>query len=439
MSVSTDVFFSYHTESSIDIVEETAKILESFDKTSWYAVRNIQGAQNYTAVIPDAIKGYTLFVLMLNRYSMESEDVQREVTIAIQQKKPILIINLDGSTCNNSVIYISAVNSQMHYVHETNLHILAQNICEAIVSWFDSNTNHTAAASAKRKTTWDVNDLAFFGDVGERERIHIQHRFVYEFAKDTYDELLSNLTDFTFLDVGCNTGEQSKMFLDNKALKTYIGIDREPAALEQTKSNFPTGYMYLCDCEAEDFSGKLSEIEKELGISGFDVINISMVLLHTKAPSILIDVLSDHLSENGKIIILDIDDGFNIAYPDPDKLFEKAVHFCFSTEYSGFRHTGRAINKFLFDTDLSNITLHKNGLSTIGMSRKEREAFFDIYFWFILDDLRKMHEESPDDLYAKADYEWLKDNYSAMKNAFKKKDFFFNLGFMLYSAGPAEV
>ena len=159
-----------------------------------------------------------------------------------------------------------------------------------------------------------------------------------------------------------------------------------------------------------------------------------MLLLHTKNPAILIDVLSSHLSENGKLIILDIDDGFNIAYPDPQGMFDKAIQLCFKTEYSGFRHSGRAINKFLSDTELNNIKLHKIGLSSIGMSRKEKDEFFDIYFWFVLDDLQKMSEENPNDKILALDYKWMKNNYAKMKNQFKSRGFFFNLGFVLYSA-----
>lgn len=438
MSGAIDVFFSYHTESSVAVVEKVAHMLAAYDISSWYAKRDVQIAQNYAKVIPGAIHDSKLFVLMLNRHSMDSEQVNREVNIAMDMKKRILIINLDGTDCHkDSIIYVSAVSSQMNFVTETNPHILAQNICQTILDWFAKNNeglHFEGANSAKRKTSWDTTDLAFFGDEGERARMVMQRRFVYDFAKDTYDALLTPLADFTFLDVGCNTGEQSKMFLEGKSVGHYVGVDREQAALDQAQANFPDGCMYLCDCEAADFSGRLSAIEQELGIDGFDVINVSMVLLHTKEPSILIDVLSDHLAEEGKIIVLDIDDGFNIAHPDPDGLFAKAVQMCFATEYSGFRHCGRAVNKFLVDADLHSITLHRNGLSCIGMSRKDREALFDIYFWFVLDDLKKMHEESPLDKMAQADYEWMRDHYASMKNAFKKKEFFFNLGFVLYSA-----
>ena len=438
MDIFKDVFFSYHTDSSVNIVEDAAKMLEHFDITSWYAKRDIKATQNYTEIIPDAIRGCKLFVVIINKYSADSVQVSREMNIALDMKKTILMINTDGtSVSKNSLIYIAGATSQMITIIESDTHTLAQEMCRNIVDWFQDNGDlsiESSMGNANCKTFWDVNDLEFFGDEGERKRIDLQHHFVYLFAKDVYDRLLIDTENASFLDVGCNTGVQSKMFLENKTIKHYVGIDREAAALEQAAISFPAGHLYQCDCESAEFSDRLTQIEKELGISGFDYINISMLLLHTRNPSILIDVLSDHLTENGRIIVLDIDDGFNIAYPDTEGMFEKAVQLCFKTEYSGFRHCGRAINKFFSDTDLNDITLHKLGLSTCGMTRKEREYFFDIYFWFVLDDLQKMHNECPEDKFIKADYEWLRDNYAVMKNTFKKKDFFFNLGFVLYSA-----
>ena len=87
------------------------------------------------------------------------------------------------------------------------------------------------------------------------------------------------------------------------------------------------------------------------------------------------------------------------------------------------------------DLGLSDIRLHKTGLSTVGMSRREKESFFDIYFWIILDDLRKMHASLPDSALIKSDLEWIEENYDEMRMIFKKKSFFFRLGFMLFSAG----
>jgi SAM-dependent methyltransferase len=226
------------------------------------------------------------------------------------------------------------------------------------------------------------------------------------------------------------------MFLADKPHIRYVGVDRENAALEYGREMFPDAHFYHLDCETEDFSDQLTSIEDELGIDGFDYINISMLLLHLHRPSELLDTLSNHLAEDGQIIVLDIDDGFNIAYPDPKGYFKKAVDICFQLEYSGYRHCGRTVYKMFSDVDLRDVRLHRIGLSTVEMNRREKDEFYEIYFSFILDDLRKMHEEFPNNKFVETDLKWLEENYKDMKLEFKKKDFFFTLGFVLFTAKP---
>jgi SAM-dependent methyltransferase len=235
--------------------------------------------------------------------------------------------------------------------------------------------------------------------------------------------------------VGCNTGEQSMMFLESHPHVQYVGIDREKCATERGAELFPQATYFNVDIEQDDLDEKLSEIEEELDIEGFDVINVSMVLLHVKRPRVLIDALCDHLSDNGKLIILDIDDGLNIAYPDQTGDFRKAIDVCYETKYSGYRHSGRQIYEFLSKQNLDNIVLEKAGMSTVGMSRIDKGHFFDIYFWFVLDDLRKMHAENPDNKLVQNRLEWMEGAYKQMRMNFKERGFFFNLGFMIYTAG----
>ena len=45
-----------------------------------------------------------------------------------------------------------------------------------------------------------------------------------------------------------------------------------------------------------------------------------------------------------------------------------------------------------------------------------------------------MHELAPDDKIVLAELNWFEEHYKEMKSKFKKKSFYFNLEFMLYSA-----
>ncbi len=429
----TGVFISHHSNSSISLVLELSNVLQAYEIDHWYAERDIKPMENYTEVIPFVIEKSELLLLLLNKESNASKQVLMEVQCALKWKIPVMIARLDDCEESQSIAYIGST-AQYVDLRGQNKVVAAQNLGKVIDAW--KNGNHI---KKDEENVFQLeraeNLLDFYGDEGERKRLITQHNFIYEFACDYYDGFISSLQDGAFLDIGCNTGEQAMMFLEGrKEVSKYIGVDREEQALEKGRELFPNGHFYQGNCESNDFDDLLSGIEDDLKIDGFDIINLSMVLLHMKEPQILLDVLSDHLAEGGRIVILDIDDGLNIAHPDPDHMFSKAVEICAETGYSGYRKSGRQICQLLADVDMSDIQLHKQGLSTVGMSREKRSDFFELYFWFILDDLRKMHDLAPDDKIVSAELNWLEEHYKEMKSKFKKKGFYFNLGFMLYSA-----
>ena len=68
------------------------------------------------------------------------------------------------------------------------------------------------------------------------------------------------------------------------------------------------------------------------------------------------------------------------------------------------------------------------------MSFEEREALFDTYFSFILDDCHIMVERYPDNKNYLDDYLWMKNIYEELEERFQDETFVFSLGFMLYTA-----
>ena len=83
---------------------------------------------------------------------------------------------------------------------------------------------------------------------------------------------------------------------------------------------------------------------------------------------------------------------------------------------------------------MNNIQLHKEGISTKGMNSNRRELFFYIYFAFILDDLKRMNKQTPDELEIAQNLKWMDDNYNKMLKIFKDENFYFSLGCVLFSA-----
>lgn len=159
-----------------------------------------------------------------------------------------------------------------------------------------------------------------------------------------------------------------------------------------------------------------------------------MVLLHIKEKTALLRNLRKILKDDGVIIIKDIDDGINFAYPDPDGIFEKAWGMAKLDLTAGNRESGRRVYTVLSRSGFKNVTLEKCELTTIGMTYDEKDSFFNMYIKMILDGIEWSLKQYPDNWELKDSVTWYRENIDDMYEAFMSEDFAFGLGFMLYTA-----
>lgn len=81
-----DVFISYKSDDSA-LAMKVVKALEDSGIPCWIAERDIQTGSNYATDIPNAINNAKYFVLILTDKSQNSPWVQKELGLAITQKK----------------------------------------------------------------------------------------------------------------------------------------------------------------------------------------------------------------------------------------------------------------------------------------------------------------------------------------------------------------
>ena len=74
------------------------------------------------------------------------------------------------------------------------------------------------------------------------------------------------------------------------------------------------------------------------------------------------------------------------------------------------------------------------GISTPGMDYDKRSALFDTYFSFILEELKIYVKDNPTDQRAVKDLEWYDGIYEDLEAKFQDENFFFNLGFVMFTA-----
>ena len=425
-----DCFISYQHD-DLPFVENLVKTLESRGLTCWYAPRNIVG--RYAKAIVHGISHSKVFLLVLDSKSAVSEEVLNEVELAHNIEKnteysviqPVCIerLNFDSSDYQEIMYYIRRIQFVMAFED-----MPIEQLSEMIIESQPALKNHLDDRQKSAYITQDEEDI----------RIQKQNLLLEKFDYDVYFEVFKRYSNPLVLDVGCGTGEMLLNRLNNSHTDYchYVGIDKSERQLDLANDKYDHDNItfFKMDVEDESYESELKSMLDELSIEKFDIIHISMLLLHLGNPCVVLQKMRALLSGNGTIIIRDIDDGINFAFPDPDNSFDKIYGICARDDQSGYRKMGRQIFHDLVHAGFSNILIQKQGLSTIGMSAQEKETLFQMYFPFTLANAKTMSEKCPWDKELEENYIWYKNCYAEIHDRFMKPDFVFSLGFQTYTA-----
>jgi 2-polyprenyl-3-methyl-5-hydroxy-6-metoxy-1,4-benzoquinol methylase len=122
------------------------------------------------------------------------------------------------------------------------------------------------------------------------------------------------------LDFGCGTGLLAGEFIDHA--KSIVGVDTSEGMLEVFDNKFSN---------FDNITRKNINLEDGKGLEcKFDLIVSSMVFHHLNDPNKTLSILKEHLNENGKIAIVDLDKEDGTFHPDNKKMGVK--HFGFAKD-----------------------------------------------------------------------------------------------------------
>ena len=386
----------------------------------------IEEASNFVLVLPAG---------SLDKCVNEGDWLRLEIEHALACRKNIIPIMMKGFSWPQN---LPESLSTLHYYHGVQI---SDNYFDAaferlLTMLIDVNT---APVKKPVRTTERIENTYFvYEDVKEKKRLKIQQELMKQFDRDTYAKAIDAFEELYILDVGSNNGDfiMDRMGKSEK-VRLLVGLEYDETTVRVANEKYGADgkiAFFAQNVEAEDLEQRLTEILDSMGAEKFNVINISMVLLHLKTPYRLLKRLRKYLCKGGMIIIKDIDDGYNLAFPDDDNAFARVVEICAKNETSGYRHSGRQVYTLLRHAGYTDVTLERNGLSTVGMDYDARSALFDTYFSFILEDLELSLEKYPDDEEIKEDCLWYRNIYEDLEERFQDDGFYFNLGFVLYTA-----
>lgn len=108
---SHSVFISFSFKDQIQVEEIVNKLLTRYNIKYWICTRDVRAGQHYDDEIYEAIKDAGVFVLMQSKSSVESEEVPKEVRLAIKLKKVVIPFVIEDSEWENGIAY-QLINTQ---------------------------------------------------------------------------------------------------------------------------------------------------------------------------------------------------------------------------------------------------------------------------------------------------------------------------------------
>ncbi len=283
------------------------------------------------------------------------------------------------------------------------------------------------------------NKGKYFSDENnnEKRRLLQQQALLLKYDMPIYDKMIEGKKDLCVLDLGTGNGSTfMNRFGMRPEVKKLIGIEYNELNVVHANEQYGSENVafYQGDVEADDFIDRLEEIMDENGIEAFDFINILALMSHLKSPSKLLKKIRKVCSPDAQIFIRNIDDGLNVAYPDRDGAFEKALDILVRCNSSGYRFSGRELFTYLKKWGYSDISLERTGIHTVGMTQAEKEGFFDVIFKFVRQCLKYELEGNPDSKELQRLTAWLEESYEQLEDEFMSPEFFFHFGFIIYTA-----
>ena len=292
----------------------------------------------------------------------------------------------------------------------------------------------------KRLDTEDKDNMdAWLSDANkaEKRRLDIQQKLLLKYDLPVYDKLLKGKTGVNVLDLGSGNGVATMSRLGNRPeVGKIIGFDIVKDVVEHANEKYGNENVkfYHQDVEADDFEDNLQEIMDENDIEGFDFVNVLALLSFLKKPSHLFKLVKRFCNPGAVIFIRNIDDGFNVAYPDEDEKFAKAMALLQLCRSNGYRFDGRQIYTILETRGYKNIVLENLAINTVGMTTEEKEAFFVTVFGFVKKGIKEELALYPDSAELQEKYDWLMENFDKLEEDFMNPAFFLAFGFLIYTA-----
>lgn len=208
---------------------------------------------------------------------------------------------------------------------------------------------------------------------------------------------------------------------------TYRGL------MDEADRVFGKGHFIPDEFETEDYIDAVRSLMAQNGISGFDIIDLTLILKDMPEPEKTLRELAKLLSPEGGIIyIRELDDDYVDAYPDEKELIPRLKEYLELDEGAGNRHLGKRVYTYLIRGGADKVYISDEILSTANHKTTFQLAISYNYFSYLLPEMKALSEDTDNpnhEKYVEA-YRWLRNNYDDVESMFCSPEFYFRAGYV---------
>lgn len=269
----------------------------------------------------------------------------------------------------------------------------------------------------------------------ERERLKIQNRLLSPYEMPVLTQAMNEKKQLCVLDIGCNDGTKTKALFSRDNVKKVIGLEYNEKLAETAQKNFGDDKFsfYGADVEKESFSQSLQELMDKNNIEKFDVIYLSFLLMHLKEPKALLKILHRFLASDGRLIIVEANDGISSLSGDEDELLEHFLDILDKDPYSGNRRLGAILEDMLEQCDYENITLWCSNIIGRNHEKEKKNDIFQTFFSYLSEDVALLRDEYSEDTQYRRWNDWLDTDYKKLRHLILEEDSEISMGVKILS------
>ena len=264
----------------------------------------------------------------------------------------------------------------------------------------------------------------------EIERLNAQEELLWKAQERAYDSFL-NGKDMVILDIGCSDGFKTVREFDRDNVKKVLALDYAAEAVAKAKAN--CGSEKFCfemgNVEDADFEDRLIDLMKKHDIEAFDVVHLSLVVLHLKNPVNLFTLLRRYIKKDGRIVIVEADDDKAVLSPD-DYYLRKYNSLLKLDPYMGNREC--ASNMYIWLNKAGYCSIHDTYVYAQGKDTATKKAMFDIYFSSLPVDFEDLCIDDPSNEGYRMSKDWLDENIDNIYEYLLQEKTVFSFGVSIF-------